>query len=52
MNMFNRHGAIWCFFNTFSPYLQRVVKADIVNYSQDTMARTVNPPRSSMCALQ
>lgn len=42
----------WCFFNTFSPPLQRVVKADIVNYSQDTMARTVNPPRSSMCALQ
>ncbi|KAF3838680.1 hypothetical protein F7725_010448, partial [Dissostichus mawsoni] len=26
---------------------QRVVKADIVNYSQDTVARTVNPPRSS-----
>lgn len=42
----------WCCFNPFSPYLQRVVKADIVNYSQDTMARTVNPPRSSMCALQ
>lgn len=42
----------WCCFNPFSPYLQRVVKADIVNYSQDTMARTVNPPRSSMCVLQ
>ncbi|CAB1421122.1 unnamed protein product [Pleuronectes platessa] len=27
---------------------QRVVKADIVNYSQDTVARTVNPPRSSI----
>lgn len=32
--------------------LQRVVKADIVNYSQDTMARTVNTPRSSMCLVQ
>ncbi|CAI5652735.1 unnamed protein product [Oreochromis niloticus] len=31
---------------------QRVVKADIVNYSQDTVARTVNPPRSSMCVVQ
>lgn len=32
--------------------LQRVVKADIVNYSQEPMARTVNPPRSSMCTIQ
>uniref|UniRef100_A0AAZ3RFT7 Ras-related protein Rab-28 n=1 Tax=Oncorhynchus tshawytscha TaxID=74940 RepID=A0AAZ3RFT7_ONCTS len=31
---------------------QRVVKADIVNYSQEPVARTVNPPRSSMCAVQ
>uniref|UniRef100_A0A8C6UJ17 Ras-related protein Rab-28 n=1 Tax=Neogobius melanostomus TaxID=47308 RepID=A0A8C6UJ17_9GOBI len=31
---------------------QRVVKADIVNYSQDSVARTVNPPRSSMCVVQ
>ncbi|XP_019725652.1 ras-related protein Rab-28 isoform X2 [Hippocampus comes] len=31
---------------------QRVVKADIVNYSQDMVARTVNTPRSSMCAVQ
>ncbi|CAM9166939.1 unnamed protein product, partial [Lampetra planeri] len=31
---------------------QRVVKADIVNYSQDTVARTVNTPRSSMCVVQ
>ncbi|KAG7224813.1 hypothetical protein INR49_013526 [Caranx melampygus] len=31
---------------------QRVVKADIVNYSQDSVTRTVNPPRSSMCVVQ
>uniref|UniRef100_A0A8B9F1Z7 Ras-related protein Rab-28 n=1 Tax=Amazona collaria TaxID=241587 RepID=A0A8B9F1Z7_9PSIT len=31
---------------------QRVVKADIVNYSQEPVPRTVNPPRSSMCAVQ
>ncbi|MBN3298334.1 RAB28 protein, partial [Amia calva] len=31
---------------------QRVVKADIVNYSQEPVARPVNPPRSSMCAVQ
>ncbi|XP_043918521.1 ras-related protein Rab-28 [Protopterus annectens] len=31
---------------------QRVVKADIVNYSQEPVARTGNPPRSSMCAVQ
>ncbi|NXF38033.1 RAB28 protein, partial [Nyctibius bracteatus] len=31
---------------------QRVVKADIVNYSQEPATRTVNPPRSSMCAVQ
>ncbi|XP_077957790.1 ras-related protein Rab-28 isoform X2 [Gasterosteus aculeatus] len=31
---------------------QRVVKADIVNYSQDAAARTPNPPRSSMCVVQ
>lgn len=31
---------------------QLVVKADIVNYSQESVARTVNPPRSSMCNIQ
>ncbi|XP_053505724.1 ras-related protein Rab-28 isoform X4 [Ictalurus furcatus] len=31
---------------------QRVVKADIVNYSQELVARTVNAPRSSMCVIQ
>lgn len=31
---------------------QRVVKADIVNYSQEPVARTVNPPRSSICVVQ
>ncbi|XP_041433756.1 ras-related protein Rab-28-like [Xenopus laevis] len=31
---------------------QRVVKADIVNYSQEPVTRTVNPPRSSMCTIQ
>ncbi|XP_038647559.1 ras-related protein Rab-28 isoform X2 [Scyliorhinus canicula] len=31
---------------------QCVVKADIVNYSQEPVVRTVNPPRSSMCAVQ
>ncbi|XP_048220088.1 ras-related protein Rab-28 [Perognathus longimembris pacificus] len=31
---------------------QRVVKADIVNYSQEPVSRTVNRPRSSMCAVQ
>ncbi|TEA34257.1 hypothetical protein DBR06_SOUSAS9310034, partial [Sousa chinensis] len=31
---------------------QRVVKADIVNYNQEPMSRTVNPPRSSVCAVQ
>ncbi|KAM9457310.1 ras-related protein Rab-28 isoform 1-T1 [Clarias gariepinus] len=31
---------------------QRVVKADIVNYSQESVARTVNAPRSSMCVVQ
>ncbi|XP_028919522.1 ras-related protein Rab-28 isoform X2 [Ornithorhynchus anatinus] len=30
----------------------RVVKADIVNYSQEPVSRTINPPRSSMCAIQ
>uniref|UniRef100_UPI00398F4239 ras-related protein Rab-28 n=1 Tax=Pristiophorus japonicus TaxID=55135 RepID=UPI00398F4239 len=30
----------------------RVVKADIVNYSQEPVVRTVNPPRSSMCSVQ
>uniref|UniRef100_A0A8C5X379 Ras-related protein Rab-28 n=1 Tax=Malurus cyaneus samueli TaxID=2593467 RepID=A0A8C5X379_9PASS len=29
-----------------------VVKADIVNYSQEPVTRTVNPARSSMCAVQ
>lgn len=33
-------------------FWQRVVKADIVNYSQEPVTRTVNPPRSSMCAVQ
>ncbi|NXF45008.1 RAB28 protein, partial [Oceanites oceanicus] len=32
--------------------VDRVVKADIVNYSQEPVTRTVNPPRSSMCAVQ
>ena len=32
--------------------LQRVVKADIVNYSQDPVARPANPQRSSMCVVQ
>lgn len=32
--------------------ITRVVKADIVNYSQESVARTVNPPRSSMCIIQ
>ncbi|KAJ7329478.1 hypothetical protein JRQ81_015652 [Phrynocephalus forsythii] len=31
---------------------QSVVKADIVNYSQEPVTRTVNSPRSSMCAVQ
>uniref|UniRef100_A0A9J7ZP71 Ras-related protein Rab-28 n=1 Tax=Cyprinus carpio carpio TaxID=630221 RepID=A0A9J7ZP71_CYPCA len=31
---------------------QHVVKADIVNYSQECVARAVNPPRSSMCSRQ
>uniref|UniRef100_A0A8C1ML55 RAB28, member RAS oncogene family n=1 Tax=Cyprinus carpio TaxID=7962 RepID=A0A8C1ML55_CYPCA len=31
---------------------QHVVKADIVNYSQECVARAVNPPRSSMCVIQ
>ncbi|KAI7789524.1 ras-related protein Rab-28 [Triplophysa rosa] len=31
---------------------QHVVKADIVNYSQELVARAVNPPRSSMCSVQ
>ncbi|KAF6372364.1 RAB28, member RAS oncogene family [Rhinolophus ferrumequinum] len=32
---------------------QRVVKADIVNYNQEQpVSRTVNPPRSSLCAVQ
>ncbi|XP_051514465.1 ras-related protein Rab-28 isoform X1 [Myxocyprinus asiaticus] len=31
---------------------QYVVKADIVNYSQESVARAVNPPRSSMCNIQ
>ncbi|XP_067312813.1 ras-related protein Rab-28 isoform X1 [Pseudorasbora parva] len=31
---------------------QHVVKADIVNYSQESVARAVNPPRSSMCDIQ
>uniref|UniRef100_A0A2K5HCC3 RAB28, member RAS oncogene family n=1 Tax=Colobus angolensis palliatus TaxID=336983 RepID=A0A2K5HCC3_COLAP len=30
---------------------QRVVKADIVNYNQEPMARAVNPSRSSVCAV-
>ncbi|KAM3832104.1 ras-related protein Rab-28 isoform 4-T4 [Vipera latastei] len=29
-----------------------VVKADIVNYSQEPATRTVNSPRSSMCTIQ
>ncbi|KAM3832102.1 ras-related protein Rab-28 isoform 2-T2 [Vipera latastei] len=32
--------------------LQNVVKADIVNYSQEPATRTVNSPRSSMCTIQ
>uniref|UniRef100_A0A8C6VGP4 Ras-related protein Rab-28 n=1 Tax=Naja naja TaxID=35670 RepID=A0A8C6VGP4_NAJNA len=31
--------------------LQNVVKADIVNYSQEPATRTVNSPRSSMCTI-
>ncbi|KAB0349981.1 hypothetical protein FD754_014838 [Muntiacus muntjak] len=31
---------------------QRVVKADIVNYNQEPISRTVNPTRSSVCAVQ
>lgn len=31
---------------------QHVVKANIVNYSQESVARPVNPPRSSMCNVQ
>ncbi|XP_056328676.1 ras-related protein Rab-28 isoform X1 [Danio aesculapii] len=31
---------------------QQVVKADIVNYSQESVARAVNTPRSSMCVIQ
>ncbi|XP_052470992.1 ras-related protein Rab-28-like isoform X1 [Carassius gibelio] len=31
---------------------QLVVKADIVNYSQEMLTRTLNPPRSSMCVIQ
>ena len=31
---------------------QRVVKADTVNYNQEPMSRTVNPTRSSVCAVQ
>uniref|UniRef100_A0A8D2QDP4 RAB28, member RAS onco family n=1 Tax=Zonotrichia albicollis TaxID=44394 RepID=A0A8D2QDP4_ZONAL len=31
---------------------QRVVKADIVNYSQEPVTRAANPSRSSMCAVQ
>ncbi|XP_077103096.1 ras-related protein Rab-28 isoform X2 [Siphateles boraxobius] len=31
---------------------QHVVKADIVNYSQESVARAANPPRSSMCVIQ
>nr|XP_056711368.1 ras-related protein Rab-28 isoform X2 [Euleptes europaea] len=31
---------------------QRVVKADIVNYSQEPVSRKVNSPRSSMCTIQ
>uniref|UniRef100_A0A671PEA6 Ras-related protein Rab-28-like n=1 Tax=Sinocyclocheilus anshuiensis TaxID=1608454 RepID=A0A671PEA6_9TELE len=31
---------------------QHVVKADIVNYSQESVAQAVNPPRSSMCNIQ
>ncbi|KAM7154747.1 ras-related protein Rab-28 isoform 3-T3 [Molossus nigricans] len=30
----------------------RVVKADIVNYNQELMPRTADPPRSSVCAVQ
>ncbi|KAL4695264.1 hypothetical protein H8959_000359 [Pygathrix nigripes] len=30
---------------------QRVVKADIVNYNQEPMARAVNPSRSCVCAV-
>ncbi|XP_056328680.1 ras-related protein Rab-28 isoform X3 [Danio aesculapii] len=30
----------------------QVVKADIVNYSQESVARAVNTPRSSMCVIQ
>lgn len=28
------------------------MKADIVNYNQEPVSRTVNPPRSSVCAIQ
>uniref|UniRef100_A0A2K6ERT4 RAB28, member RAS oncogene family n=1 Tax=Propithecus coquereli TaxID=379532 RepID=A0A2K6ERT4_PROCO len=31
---------------------QTVVKADIVNYNQEPLSRTVSPPRSSTCAVQ
>ncbi|XP_020848862.1 ras-related protein Rab-28 isoform X4 [Phascolarctos cinereus] len=31
---------------------QRVVKADIVNYNQEPVSKTINPPRSSMCTIQ
>ncbi|KAB0355760.1 hypothetical protein FD755_021701 [Muntiacus reevesi] len=31
---------------------QRVVKADTVNYNQEPTSRTVNPTRSSVCAVQ
>ncbi|KAM8968134.1 ras-related protein Rab-28 isoform X1 [Sminthopsis crassicaudata] len=31
---------------------QRVVKADIVNYNQEPVSKTINPPRSSMCTVQ
>ncbi|KAJ7419749.1 Ras-related protein Rab-28 [Pitangus sulphuratus] len=49
----------FCQENNFSSHFvsaktgdSRVVKADIVNYSQEPVARSVNPPRSSMCAVQ
>ncbi|XP_074085880.1 ras-related protein Rab-28 [Macrotis lagotis] len=31
---------------------RRVVKADIVNYNQEPVSKTITPPRSSMCTVQ
>lgn len=41
---------LFCF--SFLLFWQNVVKADIVNYSQEPATRTVNSPRSSMCTIQ